>query len=633
VFPDLYPVKLPPGLYRNGTRYQSANRWYDANLIRFQGGPGYDYRIQPWGGWRQALNSSGGQVDALTGVARGLHAWSSDSGSVKIAIGTHKRAYVLIDGVMTNITPTGFVEGDESTSIVGGGGFGSGSYGSGAYGIGSILGALDDADTWSLDNFGDFLAGSFTEDGKIYIWDGNIANKFVQAAGSPTSCAGLVVTPERFLVALTPGGNKRKVQWADQETTTVWTPAATNKAGSFELATSGRLRCGARTSRETLLMTDADVWAMTFIGGTLVYSFRQVGDKCGIVGPLAKVVLDTRAFWMGAGNFYGYDGVVNPIPCDVADYVFNDINKQQLAKVCAMSFTEFGEVVWFYPSAASTEIDRYAVYNYRERHWNAGQLLRTCGFDASAAPYPILCELARSAQGTLTSTGTNVANNDTVTIGSKTYTFQTALTNVDGNVKIAATAALSLVNLYNAINLSGVAGTDYATLMTIHPTVAAADKTATTLIVHAKTSGTSGNVLATTETSAQLAWGAVTLAGGGNTSTGYPVANVLEHEVADDRGTAVPYVESGPYEMADGNRTVAIKRLVPDEKTQGDVQFYIYTSTWPNDTEVLNGPYPAANPVDVRLKAKLIRLRIQQVRATDWRVGQLRVALKEGSRR
>ncbi|MDB4726414.1 hypothetical protein OAF54_03165 [bacterium] len=116
------------------------------------------------------------------------------------------------------------------------------------------------------------------------------------------------------------------------------------------------------------------------------------------------------------------------------------------------------------------------------------------------------------ATGTLTA-ATNFANNDTVTIGSKVYTFQTTLTNVDGNIQIGATVALSHENLRRAINLDGVAGTNYAAAMTIHPTVSATD-TATTTIVTAKVTGTAGNTIATTETGANSSWAAATLTGG-----------------------------------------------------------------------------------------------------------------------
>lgn len=69
--------------------------------------------------------------------------------------------------------------------------------------------------------------------------------------------------------------------------------------------------------------------------------------------------------------------------------------------------------------------------------------------------------------------GQNAADNETVVIDGKTYTFQTTLTNVDGHVKIGADAATSLGNLKAAINLSAGAGTKYAAATTLHPTVTA----------------------------------------------------------------------------------------------------------------------------------------------------------------
>jgi len=130
------------------------------------------------------------------------------------------------------------------------------------------------------------------------------------------------------------------------------------------------------------------------------------------------------------------------------------------------------------------------------------------------------------ATGTLTGSA-NFANSETVTINGKVYTFESALTNVDGHVKVAASLALSLVNLQNAINLNGagVPGTDYATATTEHPTVEAPATTATTLTARAKGSGTAGNALTTTEAAANAAWGAATLTGGAN-ATGLTLKHI-----------------------------------------------------------------------------------------------------------
>lgn len=106
-------------------------------------------------------------------------------------------------------------------------------------------------------------------------------------------------------------------------------------------------------------------------------------------------------------------------------------------------------------------------------------------------------------------------NGDTVTIGSKVYTLQSALTDVDGHVKIGADTAATLINLRNAVNRNGlgVPGTDYALSTTADPLVTAT-ATSTTLVVTARVAGVTGNSIATTEVATNGAWGAATLAGG-----------------------------------------------------------------------------------------------------------------------
>lgn len=75
------------------------------------------------------------------------------------------------------------------------------------------------------------------------------------------------------------------------------------------------------------------------------------------------------------------------------------------------------------------------------------------------------------------------ANSSTITFDGKTYTFQTTLTNVDGNVQIGANLAASIANLVAAITLGAGAGTAYAAATTAHPTCTVLLSTATTVTV------------------------------------------------------------------------------------------------------------------------------------------------------
>jgi hypothetical protein len=535
--PDkLIPLTIPAGIVRNGTKYQSKGTWYDAQLVRF-----VENTIKPMGGWRRIRKDDGVGLEPLGGLPRAAVAWRTDSGDTFVVIATTFALYCFAGGVLHDITPVGYVSGSEDTvPATTSGTYGAGAYGTGAYGVGASAPSYVDAALWQLDTFGNSLVGVPTSVKKLYVWDSDLGDLPEEVSGvdAPTSVTGVVVTPERFLVALGVNGNVRKLQWADQETTTGWDilqPGATT--GDFELTTDGRLICGARTKGETLLWTDTDLHAMRYIGGTLIYQFVLLGEKCGIISPRAKATFDTKALWMGRRNFYGYDGYVQPIACPVHDYVFGDFNDLQAAKVWSMTIAEFGEVWWFYPSKTSNECDRYVIYNYREQHWNIGKLRRAAGIDAGALPYPLL--VAPSGE-----------------------VFEHEL----------------LPSISTRPAVDGEGGAFY--ILT-----------------------EDGGVILLEN-------------GGGLMAEGHH-----------------PYIESGPVEVGDGDRLMNVQRLVPDEKTRGQVLVTFFGANYPTEAETQYGPYDMSNISNVRFKARQARIRLDENALVDWRVGVLRLGVRESDRR
>ena len=105
---------------------------------------------------------------------------------------------------------------------------------------------------------------------------------------------------------------------------------------------------------------------------------------------------------------------------------------------------------------------------------------------------------------------------DTVTTGTKTYTFKTSLTDVDGYVLIGATASDSLDNLIAAITLDTPIGGRYAASTTANGFVTATAGAGDTVDVEALAGGTQGNLIATTENTSgvRLSWTGSTLSGG-----------------------------------------------------------------------------------------------------------------------
>ncbi len=376
----LIDLNIPAGVYRNGTDLQSTGRWRDANLVRWHEGV-----MRPIGGWRTRSDTAG------AAKMRGMLTWSDNSSDRWIATGSYNKLYIWnAAGTQSDITPVGLSSGREDAIAFTG--YGGGTYGSYAYGVARPDTArIQPATSWDLEPWGEYLLACNEDDGKIYQWTLSTGTVAAVLSNAPTSNNGIVVTEERFLFALGAGGNPRKVQWSDREDNNTWTPAVTNEAGDFELNTSGALMKGVNVQGRTLLLTTRDAHVANYIGPPYVYGIERVGTSCGIASKQAIAVVDQGAFWMGVNSFYAYQGsTVKELPCEVSDYVFNDLNKAQISKAFAMSNSMFGEIIWFYPSSASTENDRYASFNYVEGTWQIGELDRTAGYDRGAFRQPMM---------------------------------------------------------------------------------------------------------------------------------------------------------------------------------------------------------------------------------------------------
>ncbi len=120
---------------------------------------------------------------------------------------------------------------------------------------------------------------------------------------------------------------------------------------------------------------------------------------------------------------------------------------------------------------------------------------------------------AVAATGVLTLGGVP-GDTEEVVIGTRTYVFQTILTNVAGHVLIEASASDSIDNLIAAITHGAGSGVKYAALTTAHPLVTAAVGAGDTMGVTALTAGAAGNAIITTTDVTLGSWGAGHLVNG-----------------------------------------------------------------------------------------------------------------------
>jgi hypothetical protein len=104
------------------------------------------------------------------------------------------------------------------------------------------------------------------------------------------------------------------------------------------------------------------------------------------------------------------------------------------------------------------------------------------------------------------------------------------------------------------------------------------------------------------------------------------------HETGSGYHGSSIFAESGPISLGAGDNVAVCTKLIPDEKTQGQVTVTFKTRFYPNDVERSYGPYSMANPTDVRFTGRQVRMRINGT-ATDWRVGVPRLDMKPGGLR
>jgi hypothetical protein len=237
--------------------------------------------------------------------------------------------------------------------------------------------------TWSMDNWGEDLIVN-PRGGAIYVWDASTGTsaRAVVISGAPATAKSILVSSEdRHLIAL--GAHDGSVddplliRWCASEDYTDFAPTALNDAGRKRLDGGNEIYCGIKVGKEILVMTDTTLTTMIFSGPPYTFDFNTRGLNGGLASPNAAVSFDGRGWWMGEKDFFTYDGNMRVIPCDVRNHVFDDFNASQKAKVYAGANSVFGEVWWVYPSANSTENDRYVIYNVWENHWTIGTITRS----------------------------------------------------------------------------------------------------------------------------------------------------------------------------------------------------------------------------------------------------------------
>jgi hypothetical protein len=270
---------------------------------------------------------------------------------------------------------------------------------------------------WTNDNYGQDLIFA-PRGGAIYYWTAttglsvrgqylsDLANVAVATSGQwvPKVVSEIVASDiQRFVIAY--GANSYDptnasttfdpmlVRWSDQENPYQWVPAITNQAGEFRLSHGSYIVTTINTRQEILVFTDSTIYSQQYLGPPYIWGFNVLMDSISIMGPNTVITINNVTYWMGADKFYMYSGRVETLPCSLRQYIFDDINKDQSWQVYAGGNEGYNEVWWLYCSQNSTMVDRYVIYNYLDRVWYYGSILRTSWLDSSLRSNPMATDV------------------------------------------------------------------------------------------------------------------------------------------------------------------------------------------------------------------------------------------------
>ena len=301
-----------------------------------------------------------------------------------------------------------------STSTAGYG-WGTGTWGRGTWGSSSTAPVFLAARAYSADNFNNDLIFNVS-DGSIYYWvyDSNFSTRAVLmsslggAVAVPQEVGTLLFAPSGHLLAFScteydAGGSSPDylgplsqllIRWANVSPDsgpdpTNWRPELTNTAGFLYLQSGTNIITAYHAKQETLVWTDISLSSMQYLGTAEVFGIQEVANGVSIIGRSVVASANNIIYWMGNDKFYVYNGRVDTLPCTLRQFIFEDINRQQGQIFFAGTNNQFNEIIWFYCSANSTDIDRYVIYNYADNLWYYGSLNRTAWVDAGIFNYPL----------------------------------------------------------------------------------------------------------------------------------------------------------------------------------------------------------------------------------------------------
>lgn len=579
----LFPLSFPPGIYRNGTEYQSKGRWYDGNLVRF-----YENTVRPIGGWR-TKDRTGSLTDPFT----------TTNGSPTVTAA--HIAHGLRVGDRVRYTSGNAVGGLTMT------------------GVNWTVATVPGANSYTFTHTSNATSGAGPLGGTVaYAYSQAVSGKprciLTWKDNTITTWAGIGTHSK--LYAMNRAGQLYDITPAGF-TTGIADASTGNGYGNtnYGISTYGTPR------PDTSSIMDATVWSLDKFGQYLdgctvddgkIYEWQL---NTGVVAaqvtnsPTARAIVVTEEgflFALGAESVpprvKWCDQRVNTTWAPAATNQAGSVDLQTAGKCMMGRRVRGGTLIWTDLDVhLATYVGGTVIYNFTHLSDGCGAISQNCAATLDARAVWMGKSGFWLFNGYVTPLPCDVSD----------YVF-------------------SSLNLQQSSKVTCFINSQFGEVTWHYPSGSSSenDRYVTWDYRSYLERG-------------QLVWQFGTLARLAGSDRGTMAYSLLmgndgfayEHEVGFNYDSASPYIESGPIELGNGDNVTYATALIPDDKAVGDVTATFKVRFYPDGSETAFGPYTVLSNTDVRFCGRQAKVRYTGARLTDWRVGNARLDLTAGGQR
>lgn len=108
---------------------------------------------------------------------------------------------------------------------------------------------------------------------------------------------------------------------------------------------------------------------------------------------------------------------------------------------------------------------------------------------------------------------------------------------------------------------------------------------------------------------------------------------IYNHEIGNAKDGRQPFLTSGPVEIGEGDRTMEVHAIIPDETNLGDWAVSFVSGDYPMDASATVAAVTATAKTNVRFSARRVAVKTTLAAEQDGRLGRFRFDAKPGSGR